>query len=181
VQFKIPPNDEEIRARIESALYAYGRPLNAEDLAKAAGISSQQKTIKIVKQIMKNLNENMVALEIAEFQGPKFVMQLKPQYTKIARKFSLRPLMSRSVLNTLTQVAYLQPVSSTEIVTRRGSQAYNHLRELCELGFLELQKTGRKTVYRTTDSFSDYFGLSKEPSKIKKTLSLSKTNASKKD
>lgn len=175
MQFKIPPSDQEIRARIESALYAYGRPLNVIELAKAAGISSKQKTIKIVKEITKKFNENMVALEIAELHGPKYVMQLKPEYTKIARKFSLKPLMSKTVLNTLTQVAYLQPVTSTEIVTRRGSQAYNHLRELRELGFLKLQKTGRKSIYRTTDSFSDYFGLSNEPSKIKKSLSPSKT------
>lgn len=173
MQFKIPSNDEIIRARIESALYAYGRPLNVAELTKVAKISSKRKTLKIVREIIKNLNENMIALEIAELNGPKFVMQLKPQYTKIARKFSLRPLMSKSVLNTLTHVAYLQPVSSTEISERRGSQSYKHLRELRELGFIEVQRVGRRRIYRTTSSFSEYFGLSKEPSKIKKSLSPS--------
>ena len=172
-------DDNNIRARIESALYAYGRPLEIEELAKAARITSKRKTMKIVMNIMKSFNENMVALEISKLPGPKFVMQLKPQYTKVARKFSLRPLMTRSVLNTLTHVAYLQPVSSTDIAARRGSQAYSHLKELRELGFVDSQRSGRSSIYRTSNSFSDYFGLSKEPTKIKQKLSTKRKITSK--
>ena len=172
-------DDNNIRARIESALYAYGRPLEIEELAKAARITSKRKTMKIVMNIMKSFNENMVALEISKLPGPKFVMQLKPQYTKVARKFSLRPLMTRSVLNTLTHVAYLQPVSSTDIAARRGSQAYSHLKELRKLGFVDSQRSGRSSIYRTSNSFSDYFGLSKEPTKIKQKLSTKRKITSK--
>ena len=172
-------DDNNIRARIESALYAYGRPLEIEELAKAARITSKRKTMKIVMNIMKSFNENMVALEISKLPGPKFVMQLKPQYTKVARKFSLRPLMTRSVLNTLTHVAYLQPVSSTDIAARRGSQAYSHLKELRKLGFVDSQRSGRSSMYRTSNSFSDYFGLSKEPTKIKQKLSTKRKITSK--
>ena len=175
----MPVSDEEIRARIESALYACGRPLEIAELTKAARITSKRKTMKIVMNIMKSFNENMVALEISKLPGPKFVMQLKPQYTKVARKFSLRPLMTRSVLNTLTHVAYLQPVSSTDIAARRGSQAYSHLKELRKLGFVDSQRSGRSSMYRTSSSFSDYFGLSKEPTKIKQKLSTKRKITSK--
>ena len=171
-------DDNNIRARIESALYAYGRPLEIEELAKAARITSKRKTIKIVRDILKSVNENMVALEISELPGQKFVMQLKPQYTKVARRFSLRPLMTKSVLNTLTHIAYLQPISSTDLAARRGSQAYSHLKELRELGFVESQRSGRSSIYRTSSSFSDYFGLSKEPIKIKQRLSTTRRKTS---
>jgi len=175
----MPISDDDIRARIESALYAYGRPLEIAELAKAARITSKRKTIKIVMDIMKSFNENMVALEISELPGRKFVMQLKPQYTKVARKFCLRPLMNKSVLNTLTHVAYLQPISSTDLAARRGSQAYSHLKELRELGFVDSQRSGRSSIYRTSNSFSDYFGLSKEPTKIKQKLSTKRKIISK--
>jgi segregation and condensation protein B len=174
----MPVSDEEIRARIESALYAYGRPLEIAELAKAARISSKRKTIKIVRDILKSINENMVALEISELPGQKFAMQLKPQYTKVARRFSLRPLMTKSVLNTLTHVAYLQPITSTDLAARRGSQVYSHLKELRELGFVESQRSGRSSIYRTSSSFSDYFGLSKEPIKIKQRLSTTRKKTS---
>ncbi|MGH9920154.1 MAG: hypothetical protein ACRD6W_14975, partial [Nitrososphaerales archaeon] len=37
--------DAEIRARIEAALYSSGRALDAEQLAKAAGISSKKRAM----------------------------------------------------------------------------------------------------------------------------------------
>ena len=51
----MPVSDEEIRARIESALYAYGRPLEIAELAKAARISSKRKTIKINFFLLKSV------------------------------------------------------------------------------------------------------------------------------
>ena len=37
--------DQEIRARIEAALYSSGRALDAEQLSKAAGISSKKRAM----------------------------------------------------------------------------------------------------------------------------------------
>ncbi len=162
--------EEEMRARIEAALYAAGRPLDLLDLGKAAQTKSKRKTLKIIKDVLKNINENMRAVEIVEIPEEKFVMQLKSKYTKVARKFSLKPLMPKAVLKTLSHIVYLQPVSSSDIIDRRGSQAYSHLKKLRELGFIELDRKGRKKTYRTTDTFSEYFGVSKDPNKIKNEL-----------
>ena len=40
-------NEEQIAARLESALYSAGRPLTIEELVKAAGTESRQKTITV--------------------------------------------------------------------------------------------------------------------------------------
>ncbi|MFQ6134302.1 MAG: SMC-Scp complex subunit ScpB [Nitrososphaerales archaeon] len=166
----MPPDEEELRARIEAALYAAGRPLDLTDLARAAGITSKRKALKIVKKILKSMNENMLALEIAELPGQKFAMQLKTRYTKVARRFSLRPLMPKAVLKTLSHIVYLQPVSSSDLAARRGPQAYSHLKKLRELGFIEAERSGRSSIYRTTDTFSEYFGLSTDPERIRREL-----------
>jgi segregation and condensation protein B len=161
------PDDKEIRARMEAALYAAGRPLKIDELAKAAGITSKRKTLMVVKKIINSLNENMIALEIVEMPMQKFAMQLKTEYTKVARRFSLRPLMSKAMLKTLSHVVYLQPVSGSDLSTRRGPQAYSHLKKLRELGFIKSERLGRTSMYRTTGIFSEYFGLSTDPEKIK--------------
>ena len=166
----MPPDEEEMRARIEAALYAAGRPLDLTELAKAAGITSKHKTLRIVKRILRSMNENMVALEIAELPGRKFAMQLKTRYTKVARKFSLRPLMPKAVLKTLSHIVYLQPVSSGDLALRRGPQAYGHLKKLRELGFIAAERSGRTRIYRTTPTFSEYFGLSTDPEKIRREI-----------
>ena len=40
-------NEDQIAARLESALYSAGRPLTIEELIKAAGTESQQKTVAV--------------------------------------------------------------------------------------------------------------------------------------
>jgi segregation and condensation protein B len=164
-------NENDIRAKVEAALYAAGRPLHLTDLSKAAGITSRNKTMKIVKKIMKSVNSNMLALEIVELPDQKFALQLKSNYTRIARKFSLKPLMPKAVLKTLSHIVYYQPITGSDLSLGRGPQAYNHLKKLRELNFIEAKKSGRSKIYRTTNTFSEYFGLSKEPTKIKRELS----------
>ena len=166
----MPHSDLEIRAQIEAALYAAGRPLDVEDLMRATDTTSKHKILKIMKEIMKSLNENMIAIEIVDLPGQKFAMQLKTQYTTTARKFSLRPLLSQPVLKTLSHIIYFQPVSSSELAARRGSQVYTHLKKLRELGFVDAKRLGRNNIYRTSHTFSEYFGVSSEPDKIKKEL-----------
>ncbi len=171
----MPLSEEELRARIEAALYAAGRPLDLTDLAKAAGITSKRKTLRIVKKILKSMNENMVALEIVELPGQKFALQLKTRYTTVARRFSIRPLMPKAVLKTLSHVVYLQPVSSSNLAARRGPQAYGHLKKLRELGFVKAERSGRTNIYRTTHTFSEYFGVGTEPETIRRELNSSKS------
>ena len=40
-------NENEVTARLESALYSAGRPLTVEELIKATGTESRQKTIAV--------------------------------------------------------------------------------------------------------------------------------------
>jgi len=114
--------------------------------------------------------EKMLAIEIAEIAGGKFAMQLKTKYTKVARRFSLRPLVSNAVLKTLSYIIHLQPVSSKDLADRRGPQAYGHLKQLLELGFIHAERSGRTRIFRTTSTFSEYFGLSDDPDKIRRRL-----------
>jgi segregation and condensation protein B len=173
-------NKNLTRAKIEAALYASGRPLDLTELAKAADITSERKTLRIVREIAKDMNENMAAIEIAEIPGGKFAMQLKTKYTKVARKFSLRPLVSNAVLKTLSYIIYLQPVSSKDLADRRGPQAYGHLKQLLQLGFIRAERAGRTRIFRTTSAFSEYFGLSDDPEKIRRRLAAPQKRRSQK-
>jgi len=167
----MPLDEDEVRARIEAALYASGRPLDLEDLAKAGGITSKAKALKIARIIVKNVGSGMKALEVAELPGQKFALQLKPQYNIVARRFSMRPLIPKAVLKTLSHIVYFQPITGSELATSRGPQAYSHLKMLRELGFIEGEHSGRSKVYRTTATFSEYFGLSTDPEQIRRELS----------
>ena len=162
--------DQEIRARIEAALYSSGRALDAEQLSKAAGISSKKRAMDEAKAIQSRMKSMLSAIEVVEYPGQRFAMQLKAEYTYVARKFATKPLLSKAALRTLSFIAYFQPISSADLALRRGSQAYDHVKDLEEVGFLAWERKGRSKLYRTTTEFSEYFGLSVDAQTLKHQL-----------
>ncbi len=150
----------EAQARIEVALYASGRPLSLDEISKVAKVVSKKRLSELMRDLGRRINNTFAAIELKEIEGPMYSLQLKPTYNAIAKRFATKPLLSVSALRTLSYVVYLQPVSAHELVQRRGSSAYSHVKELCEIGFLRFERRGRSRVFTTTDSFADYFGLS---------------------
>jgi len=152
------PN-EEITARIESALYSAGRPLSFDELLRASGTNSKSKTRIILNELVKKTKSVFAALEITELADETFVLQLKPRYTPLIRKFAQRPLIPTSALKTLSYITYEQPVTSKRLVQIRGSQVYVHLRSLKQMGFIESENLGKSKTYQTTKKFRNYFGV----------------------
>lgn len=161
--------DEE--ARVEAALYSAGRPLSLEEIAKAAGTTSKHKALKLVKKVMERVNSYMKAIEVVELEGPRFIIQLKSGFLPIAKKFSSKPLLPKSVMKTLTMIAYYQPISALALASRRGSRVYGHIKLLESLGFIEEEPgRGRRRILKTTPFFSVYFGLPKDVEMLKARL-----------
>ena len=161
---------KDVLARVEAALYASGRPLSVDEIAHVAGTASERKAAAMAREVARTVNGSMQAVEVVEYAGPKFAMQLKAAYTQTARKFATRPLLSRSALKTLSFIAFFQPISSAELVLRRSSTVYQHLKELEEVGFIAGERQGRSKAYRTTARFADYFGLSGDTTTMKRQL-----------
>jgi segregation and condensation protein B len=151
--------EDEIAARIEAALYSAGRPLSLDELIRASGTNSKEKTHRVVNDLAKKANSTFRAIEIAQLEDGKFVLQLRPQYTPLVRKFAQHPLLPSGALKTLSYIAYEQPVTSKRLVQIRGSQVYSHIKVLEHLQFVEHENLGRLKVYRTTPKFQNYFGI----------------------
>jgi segregation and condensation protein B len=151
--------EDEVTARIEAALYSAGRPLNLNELIKASGTNSKDKTVRIVNDLIKKTKSTFKAIEITQLEDGTYVFQLKPAYTPLIRKFAQHPLVPSAALKTLSYIAYEQPVTSKRLVQIRGSQVYSHIKELEQFQFIEHENLGRLKVYRTTKKFQDYFGI----------------------
>jgi segregation and condensation protein B len=151
--------EHEIVARIEAALYSAGRPLSLDDLVKASGTNSKEKTHRVVNDLAKKVKSTFRAIEIAQLEDGNYVLQLRPEYTPLVRKFAQHPLLPSGALKTLSYVAYEQPVTSKRLVQIRGSQVYSHIKVLEQLQFVEHENLGRLKVYRTSPKFQNYFGI----------------------
>jgi len=151
--------DDEIAARIEAALYSAGRPLSLHELIKASGTNSKEKTHRMINDLAKKVKTIFKAIEIAQLEDGNYVLQLRPEYTPLVRKFAQHPLLPSAALKTLSYIAYEQPVTSKRLVQIRGSQAYSHIKVLEQLQFVEHENLRRLKVYRTTPKFQNYFGI----------------------
>ncbi|HKF26810.1 MAG TPA: SMC-Scp complex subunit ScpB [Nitrososphaera sp.] len=154
-----PLPEAEIAARIEAALYSAGRPLSLDELIKASGTNSKEKTHRIINDIARKVKSTFRAIEIAQLEDGKYVFQLRPEYTPLVRKFAQHPLLPPGALKTLSYIAYEQPVTSKRLVQIRGSQVYPHIKVLEQMQFVEHENLGRLKVYRTTPKFQNYFGI----------------------
>jgi segregation and condensation protein B len=167
--------EDEIAARIEAALYCAGRPLSLDDLIRASGTNSKEKTQRIVNDLAKKTQVTFKAIEIAQLEDGTYVFQLRPEYTPLVRKFAQHPLLPSAALKSLSYIAYEQPVTSKRLVLIRGSQVYSHIKVLEHMQFVEHENLGRLKVYRTTPKFQSYFGIT-DLNAIKNKLVMTTTN-----
>jgi len=163
-------NEDQVAARLESALYSAGRPLTVEELIKASGTESRQKTLDVLDSIIKKMKSAFKAIEIVNLPDGSYVFQIKPEYSSSVRKYASKPLLSRATQKTLSYVALEQPISSRQLLEVRGSGVYTHLKELRQLNFIEHQTVGRLRIYSTTEKFQKYFGIEGDVNALKQKL-----------
>ena len=178
-------DENEATARIEAALYSAGRPLKIEELIRASGTESRTKTYNILNNIMKKSKSAFRAIEVATLPDGSYVFQLKPEYSSTIRKYASKPVLPKATLKTLSYIAYMQPISSKQLLETRGSGVYAHLKELRQLDFISHQNVGRLRIFTTTEKFQKYFGIQGDVenlkerlfSKIRKTATQTKSNS----
>lgn len=163
-------DDGEATARLEAALYSAGRPLSIEELIKASGTESRTKTLVLLGGIEKKTKSAYRAIEVATLSDGSYVFQLKPEYNSVIRRYASKPILPNSTLKTLSYIAYMQPISSKQLVETRGTGVYSHLKELRQLDYITHQNVGRLKIYTTTTKFQKYFGISGDADVLKQKL-----------
>jgi segregation and condensation protein B len=153
-------NESEAKALIESALYVSGRPLDLRTLGSVLKVRSKKKVRELAKVLAEEYSKRGGSLELVELDDGRFVLQLKPRYVPYVKRLVIRPLLSTGPLKTLAYIAYRQPVAQAQVVDVRGSQTYEHIKELRNLGLVTTEKLGKTKILRTTEVFADYFNLS---------------------
>ena len=157
-------DEDEATARIEAALYSAGRPLSIEELIRASGTESRTKTLNLLNNIMKKAKSAFKAVEIATLPDDSYVFQLKPEYSATIRRYASKPILQKATLKTLSYIAYMQPISSKQLVETRGTGVYSHLKELRQLDYIQHENVGRLRIYKTLtifDLFTLAFGIAK--------------------
>jgi segregation and condensation protein B len=157
-------------ALLEAALYVAGRPLDLNELCQVIGSRSKKRVMTYLETLMEEYRIRSKALEILPLKNERYVLQVKAEFTPLIKKLVNRPLLSSGPLKTLSYIAYRQPISQKRVIEVRGQHAYGHVKLLKDMGLIMSERSGRTLALRTTDYFSDYFGLTTDTSLMKKDL-----------
>jgi segregation and condensation protein B len=149
----------EDKALVEAALFVSGRPLSVKELSKALGIKSHDYLEKLIELIAAEYAERKSAIEIAKVLGDKYVMQVKQEYSQRVIHLMPRPDLRTGELKTLALIAYLQPIEQSKIIKLRGSQAYEHIKKLVEMGLIYAEPYERTKLLGTTQKFAELYGF----------------------
>mgnify|MGYP001077011311 CR=1 FL=1 len=155
---------------IEAALYVTGKPLDVAILGSILNLRSEEKIRKLATALKEKYAQNSGALEVLELSDGRYVMQLKPEYSRGVKRLATRQLLTPGPLKTLSYIALRQPVAQSHVVKVRGNLAYGHVKQLRDMGLISEEKLGRSKLLRTTPSFSDYFNLSQDTRLMKRQI-----------
>jgi len=149
----------EDKALVEAALFVSGRPLSIKELSRALGIKSLDYLEKLIELIAAEYAERKSAIEVVRVLGDKYVMQVKQEYSQRVIHLMPRPDLRTGELKTLALIAYLQPIEQSKVVKLRGSQAYEHIRKLLDMGMIYAEPYERTKLLGTTPKFAELYGF----------------------
>lgn len=154
-----------IRGTIEAILFVAGEAVEVEDIARALSCGVIEVDLAIDRLIAEYEQEQR-GFELIRLDD-KIQLRTRDTYAGQVQQ-ALNPVgertLSRSVLETLSIVAYNQPVTRAEIEKIKGTNADYSVRALVSRKLVEpvgrKDAIGRPMMYGTTDEFLRHFGLS---------------------
>ena len=156
--------EKNYKAIIEAILFTMGESVELEKIADAIELDKKT-TKKLINEMMQEWNDEGRGVAIMELDGAYQMCTRTEMYEYLIRiaKQPKRRVLTDVLLETLSIIAYKQPVTKMEIEKIRGVSSDHAVSKLveynlvCELG--RLDAPGRPLLFGTTEEFLRSFGV----------------------
>ncbi len=152
-------------ARVEAILFVSDTALSARRMAQLATLSDSAEATRIVEQLNAAYDRERSAFRI-ERAANGYLLLTRPVFSHWLGRVHQRQndmKLTPPALETLTVVAYRQPITRADIEAVRGVQCAEMLKQLLERGLVRIagedNSLGRPYLYETTRQFLEVFGL----------------------
>lgn len=148
---------------LEAVLFAAGDPVRMDELLRILGCTPEALE-SAAAELRTTLDDRGSALTLREVAGG-WQLVTRPAYYHYLEKLTqiLDHKLTTPTMETLSIIAYRQPITKTEIEEIRGVRIEKSLARLLEYGLIEERgrkaTIGRPILYATTDMFLEAFGL----------------------
>jgi len=167
------PHDHTLEEAAEAIIFAADEPVSPDRIAKiVAEVTgrpqpSEHDVAGAVERLNDTYEERGRALEIKSWAGG-YRMVTRSSLAPFVKTYYVEEQetsLSRSLMETLSVIAYRQPVTRPEVDFVRGVNSDYAIRKLLEMDLATVEgradSVGRPLLYGTTDRFLEQFGLDK--------------------
>ena len=155
---------EKESALIEAILFLESEPVTEKSLSVISELSEEvvRKSLEVLKEKYKS---DASGIELEMITGGWALIPKKEIWNVLKERYGNKNegKLSRSAMETLSIIAYSQPVTRAEIESIRGVSADNMIRLLMERNLIkEVDKKdipGKPSLYGTTKEFLKFFRL----------------------
>ncbi|MDY4211780.1 MAG: SMC-Scp complex subunit ScpB [Treponema sp.] len=155
---------EKESALIEAILFLESEPVTEKSLSAISELSEEvvKKSLEVLKEKYKS---DASGIELEMITGGWALIPKKEIWNVLKERYGNKNegKLSRSAMETLSIIAYSQPVTRAEIESIRGVSADNMIRLLMERNLIkEVDKKdipGKPSLYGTTKEFLKFFRL----------------------
>ena len=150
-------------AALEAVLFAAGNPVTEEQLARVLELEPIQAE-DLIGQLQRELEEGHRGLTLRQVAGG-WQMVTRPEYYPVIEKLAetADKKLSTPAMETLSIIAFKQPITKQEIEHIRGVRVERALAKLLELELIcekgRKHVVGHPILYGTTETFLKCFGL----------------------
>lgn len=156
-------DDEKIGA-MEALLFSLGHSVEIGTLAECLEIPEEEAG-DIINTLIKKYAKDKFGIEIIRLEN-SVQMCTKKKYYNVIKKMVKTPrkyTLSETVLETLSIIAYKQPVTRVEIEKIRGVSCGHQINRLLEYDLIKelgrLDAPGKPLLFGTTEQFLKSFGV----------------------
>jgi len=161
---------EYLPQHIEALIFAAPTPVSLEELQNVLlenfGVRFAQKVmLEAIEELKQRYDLEIHSFEIIEVAGGYQFMSKGAYHETIGTHLRLQSnkKLSRSALETLSIIAYKQPVVKSELEKIRGVSCDYSIQKLLEKELITIvgraETIGKPLLYSVTDRFMDYFGI----------------------
>jgi segregation and condensation protein B len=158
----LPPID---LAKLEALLFSTHHPLTAGRLAEMLDLDTTKAIRRAIKQLNGQYEQTGRAFRVEQVAGGYQLLTL-PEHGELLKKLHQREIdakLTKAALETLSIIAYKQPILRADVESIRGVACGETIRSLMEKHLVKIagraELPGRPILYGTTKRFLELFGL----------------------
>ncbi len=158
-------NYKMLKTIIESLFFAASKPLSIYELKNITDCNDKEKIIKAIFELSAEYEARNGGFYLKEVAGG-YQLRSKTEYARWIKKLiepSGNSHISKAALETLSIIAYKQPVLRSDVEHIRGVDSGGVIRSLLDKGLVKIigrkDIPGRPMLYATTRRFLEVFDL----------------------